>query len=80
MYNVTFRRIHETTDAMEKQKVLHISVCVCVAGVCLLAYLHSMTSASAIWSVAFLATSGFWTLSHKRHDLRKKSLNIKCVF
>jgi hypothetical protein len=33
-YNVTLRRVHETTDAEEKQKLLHISVCVC-ARVCM---------------------------------------------
>ena len=29
-YNVTFTRVHETTVAVGKQYVLHISVCVCV--------------------------------------------------
>jgi hypothetical protein len=31
-------------------------------------------------SVACLAVPYFSTLSHKRHDCRKKFLNIKCVF
>ena len=30
MYNVTLRRIRATTVPVEKQSVLHISVCVCV--------------------------------------------------
>jgi hypothetical protein len=29
-YNVTLRRVYETTVAEERQQVLHISVCVCV--------------------------------------------------
>jgi hypothetical protein len=29
-YNVTLRRVHETNFAVQKQKVLHISLCVCV--------------------------------------------------
>ena len=28
--NITLRRVHENTVAVEKQYVLHISVCVCV--------------------------------------------------
>ena len=31
-------------------------------------------------SVACLALQHFPKLSHKRHDFRKKPLNIKCVF
>ena len=28
-YNVTMRRVHETIVAVEKKKLLHISLCVC---------------------------------------------------
>lgn len=32
IYNITMRRVRETIVAVEKLKVLHISVCVCVSG------------------------------------------------
>jgi len=43
--------------------------------------LSSMQSVCAVLSsVAYPALQYFSTLSHKRHDFRKKELNIKCVF
>ena len=48
--NVTLRRFHETIVAVEKQKVLHISVCVCVGGggwMWMVARARSRTCASA---------------------------------
>jgi hypothetical protein len=32
-----------------------------------------------VLSVACLALSHFYTFSHKRHDFRKKLLNLECV-
>jgi hypothetical protein len=44
------------------------------------AYLSSMLSARTVLSASSLAPPYLSTLSHKRHDFRKKSLTIKCVF
>jgi hypothetical protein len=41
-YHVTLRHIHETIVAVEKQEVLHISVCV---GKCLHVCVHTHTHA-----------------------------------
>jgi len=74
-FTVTMRRVRPNIFAVEKEHVLLIlSVCVCVWCVCVYTLLPSMQYACAILpSVACPAVQYFPTLSHKRHDLRKKS-------
>jgi hypothetical protein len=88
-YNVTMRRDLETIVAVKKQQVLHIlSVCMCVCGwvcvggcadalacACARVVLPSAQRACAILSsVASLAPPNLSTLSHKRHDFRKRKV------
>ena len=48
---------------------------------CVWPLVSSMQNACALLSfVAFPAVQYFSTLSHKRHDFRKRLLYIKCVF
>jgi hypothetical protein len=79
-YNVTFRCVHETTHAVEKQQVLHISVCACM-DVCLhtYPYLPSMPCAGTILSATFLAIPHFLT-SQKCTIFGKKLPNMICAF
>ena len=93
-YNVTLRRVHDTTVVTEKQQVLFLRGCmrVCVrvpgsVGVCMrvrecsLTYPVCMAYGPTVSSfVAPIAPPYFWTLSHKRHDFRENVLHIKCVF
>ena len=75
-YNVTMRLVHETIVVVEKQ-----SVCTCVyvgvgarARVCACTRVVLRTQRSAILScAASMVPPCFSTLSHKRHDFRKKS-------
>jgi hypothetical protein len=76
-YNVTLRRVRETTVAVEKQYVLHICLCVLVRA-CSLAYPACNTYApyrDVIWGSS--GSTAFSTLSHKRHDFRKKVIEHK---
>ena len=59
MYNVTLKLVHETIFAVEKQKVLYISVRACVHA-CVVAHvgLHAHLCMYAVVGV----------LSHKQHD------------
>jgi hypothetical protein len=93
--HVTLRRVHESTVNHGKA-ISFKYVCVCVSACVrvwvwvhgrgrVLArvqpYLPSMQRTCHILSVVPLAPPHFSTLSHKRHDfLKKKLLNIKCVF
>jgi hypothetical protein len=89
----TLRRFHEIIVALEKQKVLQISVCAraCVRsgaqvrGVCMrLALLirHATRVRHIVTSfVVPLAAPHFSALSQKRHDFRKQVVDNKmCVF
>ena len=65
--NITLRRVHVTTVAVEKQKVLHI--------LNVSSFSHRARKAHApfiLSSAACLARTYFSTLSHKRQDARKK--------
>jgi hypothetical protein len=54
-------------------------VCVCVSVA--LVIQHAKRMRHIMWSsVTCVAVQYFSTWSHKRHHIRKKSLNIKCVF
>jgi hypothetical protein len=81
------RCVRVTIFAVEKQEVLHISVCVCVCvharvqfrgrmrlrlRVALLTR-HSKRMRHTVPSAASLAPPYFFDISHKRHDIRKKS-------
>ena len=73
-YNVTVRGVCATVDVVGKQWVLHIA-CACVP----LAIQHA---ARMRHTVICTTLQYFSTLSHKRHDFRKKKKlsNTKCVF
>jgi hypothetical protein len=81
--NVIFRRIHETTVAVEKQYYMCVCVCACVcgcttAGVCLLTYPLSHAQES-------YCLRPLWLHHIFRHSVihgtifGKKSPNVKCV-
>ena len=82
-YNVTIRRVPETSVAVEEQYYIFLSVCVRACGgvrtrarVCVCArvdliILHATCRHSANCGPSKSTT--FSTLSHKRHDFRKKS-------
>jgi hypothetical protein len=58
----------------------YVDMCMLVMRVALLIQ-HSTRMCHIVTSfVAFLAPRYFSKSSHKRHDLRKKLLNIKCMF
>jgi hypothetical protein len=78
MYDVILRCFRVTITAVEKQKISIIYFeCVFVA----LGIQHANRMRLILLSsMAYLFLLYFSTLSHKRHDLRKKLLNIKCVF
>ena len=73
---VTSRRVRLTIVDVGKQCVTY-SECVSIA---LVFQYAKLTRRIILRSVACLALPNFSTLSHKRHDFRKKLLNIKCVF
>jgi hypothetical protein len=87
-YKVTSRRVHETSVAVGKQYVLYIYLCVCVrVGACVYVggrahgHVHVCARVALIiehgkLSVASLAPPNSSTLSHKRHDFRKKDYLI----
>jgi hypothetical protein len=80
--NVTLRRVRVTIVVAEKQFVLNIlCVCVCVC-VCSRRIQHAKRmSPIGLLYVAYPAVKLLYTLSHKRHDIRKKKvLNVKYVF
>ena len=90
-YNVTLKRVNETTVVGERNMYyICVSACACVcvgarARTCASArvvLLSIMSSAGAVLPASSLAPPYFSTLSHKRHDFRKKkkSLNVKSVF
>ena len=91
MYNLKLRHVLETIVVVEKQQVLHISLCVCVCALVLVhgrgrVLLHVQPSlyiiqrACVILSASFLAPTHFSTLSHKRHDFGEKVAEHKmCV-
>ena len=69
---VTMRRVRENIVIVEKQQILHISVCVSVSA-CLCAYACSLTQAHAPYShLRPLAPPHLSTLSQKRRDFRKE--------
>jgi hypothetical protein len=74
--NVTLRDIRVNTLAVENLYVLPI-LRVSVASV--IQYAKRMRRI-ILSSVACSTLPYFSTLSHKRHDLKKKLLNLKCVF
>ena len=73
--NVTLRRVRITTVAVEKQEVLHMSVCLA------LITRHAKRMRHIILSSATcLALPNFSTLSHERHDSREEVIEHKtCV-
>ena len=76
------RRVRVTMVTMEKQKYNILCVCVCVfVFVCSLSYPSCKARPRIIFSsVAIWLFSIFFTLSHKRHDFRKKLTEHKmCV-
>jgi hypothetical protein len=66
------RRVRKTTVAVKKQWVLHICLCVLVSVRVDLFIQHATRKRYAVSSAASLAPPYFSTLSHKRHDFRKK--------
>ena len=75
MYNRTLRRVRATTVAVQKQKLLHI------LSVCLQPQVSSMQCTRAILSaVPSPALRYFSTLSHTRHNFRKKFIENKLCF
>jgi len=74
-YNVTLKCVRATVVVMGKQRALHN------LNMCILAPFPRMQCACAILSSgACPALQYFFTLSHKRHKFRKKSLITQCVF
>ena len=76
-YNVTLRRFRATIVVGEKQWVLYnLSVCTCSL------WYPARNAHAPYCHVACPAVQYFSTLSHKRHNFRKKQklLNTKCVF
>ena len=71
------RRVDKTVVAVEKQLVLHISVCVCVV----LVIQHAKRVRRIILSsVAWLAVPFFSHYVINGTNFGNKLLNIKCVF
>jgi hypothetical protein len=63
-------------------KVFSITLPVCVCVFVALGIRHAMRACAILSSVACPALQYFVTVSHKRHDFRKKKKlsNVKCVF
>jgi hypothetical protein len=93
--NKTFRRVRETVVSAKKQQLLHntlcvcVCLCVCVPGrlvmwmcmhMCSLAYPACIAHVPYFVICGLSGSTKFSVLSHKLHDFRKNSLNIKCVF
>ena len=72
--NVTMRRVRATIVAVEKQYALHI------LSVSLALVIHHAIRMRYIAICGLSDCTVFSTLSHKRHDVRKKFLKLKCVF
>ena len=79
MYNVPLRRVRATAVAVKKAISITYSVCVCV---CLCVCVCIQCACAILSSVAGPALQYFSTLSHKRHELKKKKkfVSIKRVF
>jgi len=75
MYDVTLSRVRATIVAVEKRWLLHsLSVCICSLKI------SSMQCACAMLSSVACPALHFFTLSHKRHEYRKKVTEHKmCV-
>jgi len=77
-YNVTLRRFRVTIVTVEKVLGITYSVCVCVFVSLVMQHAKDMRRI-ILSSVTCLDSFLFPTSSHKRHDIREKLLNIKCV-
>jgi hypothetical protein len=80
-YKVTLRSFCLTLFQLKSNKycIFWVSVCVCVC-VCSLSYpaCSAHVPFCHLWPV-WLYNKIVFTLSHKRHDIRKMLLSIKCV-
>jgi hypothetical protein len=62
-------------------RIIVAYVCACASAHAALLIRHATRKRHIVTSfVTPLASPYFSTLSHERHDLKKKLLNIKCVF
>ena len=84
-YNITLKGVQETTAVMGRNQY-YIFVCerACgcgytSAGMYLLTY-PACNAHAPYCHLRPLCLQCFSTLSHTRHDFRKNSLNVKCVF
>jgi hypothetical protein len=74
-YNVTLRRVRNHCCRTKRINITYLCVCVCARASVHVAMCLIVTSL-----LVPLAPPYFSTLSHNRHDFRKKNvLNIKCV-
>jgi hypothetical protein len=77
--NVTLRRVRLTIVVVQKQEVIYIFrvyVCILALGIQHAKHIRPIV----LSSVACLALPYFYTLSHKRHDFRKKVISHKMCF
>jgi hypothetical protein len=70
------RCVRLTIIAVER-KALNLT-----SGLCIFSFLfwHAERMSYIMLSVAYLAVPNFSTFSHKRHDIRKKVLNVNFMF